>query len=81
MLDRHDRVLRQNQVAFADAADDVSQSVSRTDAHIQFDAGTGAARLHDDGSTQGTRAVRAGRTISVPRGGGRKLALRDGDEV
>jgi len=81
VLDRHGRVLRQNQVAFADAADDVNQSVSRTHAHIVFDAETGEARLHDDGSTHGTRVVRAGRTITLPRGGGRGLTLRDGDQV
>lgn len=81
VLDRHERVIRQNHVAFADAADGVNLSVSRTHAHICFDAATGETRLLDDGSTHGTRVVRAGRTIAVPRGGGRGLALHDGDEV
>jgi hypothetical protein len=81
VLDRQHRVIRQNQVAFLDGDDEVSPSVSRTHAHIRFDAGTGEARLHDDGSTHGTRVVRGGRTIDVPRGGGRGLKLRDGDEV
>ena len=81
VLDRQQRVVRQNQIAFADGEDDISQSISRTHAHIRFDAATGEARLHDDGSTHGTRVVRAGRTIDVPRGGGRGLKLHDGDEL
>ena len=81
VLDRQQHIVRQNQVAFLDGDDDVSQSVSRTHAHIRFDAGPGEAHLHDDGSTHGTRVVRAGRTIIVPRGGGRGLKLRDGDEL
>ncbi|HUE85444.1 MAG TPA: FHA domain-containing protein [Vicinamibacterales bacterium] len=79
VLDRHQHIVRQNQVAFVDD-DGVSQSVSRTHAHIRFDAATGEARLHDDGSTHGTRVVRGGRTLNVPRGG-RGLTLGDGDEV
>ncbi len=81
VLDRQQRMVRQNHVAFLDGDDEVSQSVSRTHAHIRFEAGTGEAHLHDDGSTHGTRVVRAGRTINVPRGGGRGLKLRDGDEL
>jgi FHA domain len=81
VLDRQQRIVRQNQVAFADGEDDISQSISRTHAHIQFDAAAGDARLHDDGSTHGTRVVRAGRTINVPRGGGRGVRLQDADEV
>jgi hypothetical protein len=81
VIDRQQRVIRQNQVAFVDGDDDISQSVSRAHAHIRFDAAGGDARLHDDGSTHGTRVVRGGRTIDVPRGGSRGLKLRDGDEV
>lgn len=79
VLDRHQRVIRQNHVAFIDD-DDASQSVSRAHAHIRFDAATGEARLHDDGSTHGTRVVRAGRSIDVPRGG-RGITLRSHDEI
>jgi hypothetical protein len=81
VTDSHQRMVRQNHVAFLDGDDDVSRSVSRTHAHIRFDAVTGEAHLHDDGSTHGTRVVRAGRTINVPRGGGRGLKLHDGDEL
>jgi hypothetical protein len=81
VLDQQLRLVRTNQVAFIDGDDEASQSVSRTHAHVRVDASTGEARLHDDGSTHGTRVVRAGRTIPVPRGGGRGLTLHDGDEV
>jgi hypothetical protein len=81
VLDRQQRIVRQNHVAFLDGDDEVSQSVSRTHAHVRFEAATGEAHLYDDGSTHGTRVVRAGRTINVPRGGGRGLRLHDGDEV
>ena len=80
VVDRQQRVVRRNQVAFVDDADPVNQSVSRSHAHIRVDAGNGDIHLHDDGSTHGTRVVRAGRTIDVPRGA-RGLLLRDGDEV
>lgn len=81
VVDRQQRIVRQNHVAFVDGDDDVSQSVSRTHAHIRFNPDTGEARLHDDGSTHGTRVVRSGRTINVPGGGSRGLLLRDDDEV
>jgi hypothetical protein len=80
VLDRQHRIVRQNQVAFVDGDDDVCQSVSRAHAHLSFDATSGQAVLHDDGSTHGTRVVRAGRTIVVPRSG-RGLKLRDGVDV
>ena len=80
VLDRQQRVIRHNHVAFVDRDEAVNQSVSRAHAHIRFDSATGDARLHDDGSTLGTRVVRGGRTLEVPRGE-RGLALRDDDEI
>jgi hypothetical protein len=79
VVDRQQRVVRSNHVAFADN-DDLNQSVSRTHAHIRFDARSGEARVHDDGSTYGTRVVRGGRTLEVPRGG-RGVTLKHADEV
>jgi hypothetical protein len=81
VLDRQQRVVRQNQVVFEDHHDEICQSVSRAHAHVVFDATTGDARIHDDGSTHGTRVVRAGRTIEVPRGAARGIKLKDGDEL
>jgi FHA domain len=80
VVDQQQRIIRQNHVVFSDADDEASQSVSRAHAHIRFDVSSGEARLHDDGSTHGTRVVRASRTIHVPRGG-RGIALRNLDEV
>jgi hypothetical protein len=80
VVDRQQRVVRHNQVAFADADDEINQSVSRTHAHVRFEPDSGEARLHDDGSTHGTRVLRGGRTLEAPRGG-RGITLRDGDEV
>jgi hypothetical protein len=79
VVDRQQRVVRHNHVAFADD-DEVNQSVSRAHAHLEFDPSTGAAIVHDDGSTHGTRVVRSGRTLEVPRGG-RGLRVRDADEL
>ncbi len=81
VLDRHQHVVRQNQVVFLDQGDDISQSVSRAHAHVRFDPTSGEVRLHDDGSTYGTRIVRDGRTIDVPRDTARGIKLRDGDEI
>jgi hypothetical protein len=80
VVDHQQRIIRHNHVAFVDADESVNQSVSRAHAHIRFDRTSGEARLHDDGSTRGTRVVRDGRTLDAPRGG-RGIALRDGDEV
>ena len=81
VVDRQQRIVRKNQIVFVDGDDAIGQSVSRAHAHITFDPATGDARLHDDGSTHGTHVVRGGRTLAVPRGGGRGLKLQDGDEV
>jgi hypothetical protein len=80
VVDSQQRIIRHNHVAFADSDDAVNQTVSRTHAHIRFDRASGEARLHDDGSTRGTRVLRDGRTLEAPRGG-RGITLRDGDEV
>lgn len=80
IADHEQRLVRRNQVAFVEDDDAVNQSVSRAHAHVSFDRGSGEARVHDDGSTRGTRVVRGGRTLDVPRGG-RGLRLHDGDEI
>lgn len=81
VVDGRQQVVRQNQIAFVDAGDAVSQSVSRAHAHVRFDAKTGSAHLHDDRSSSGTRVVRAGRTIAVRPSSGIGVRLQDGDEV
>jgi FHA domain-containing protein len=78
--DSRNRLIRTNHVAFSDDSADVNQTVSRQHAHIAYDSRTGHFRLHDDGSGHGTGIVRAGRTISVPRGS-RGVRLRSDDEI
>jgi pSer/pThr/pTyr-binding forkhead associated (FHA) protein len=73
--------VRQNHIAFADEADDINQSVSRAHAHLRVDAASGEVRLHDDGSTHGTRVMREGRTIEVPASSARGVKVKDGDEL
>ncbi len=72
--------LRRNHVAFLDRDDPVDATVSRAHAHIEYFAGDGF-RVFDDGSAQGTRIMREGRSIPVARGAVRGVRLRHGDEI
>lgn len=76
--DRARRTRRVNDLAF-DEEGDVNASVSRAHAHLSWSREERVFRLHDDGSTQGTRVLRAGRVLDVPGGGGRGIALQRGD--
>ena len=76
--DSRQRLLRTNQVAFADGDDPVNNTVSRRHARIEKDAR--GFRLFDDGSTQGTSVIRGGRGLPVSRGT-RGLLLQSGDEI
>jgi len=76
---RH-RLLRANDVAFADGADAVNQSISRQHAHITYDDTNSVFRLRDDGSAHGTAVVRGGKALTVPRGA-RGVRLQAGDEI
>jgi hypothetical protein len=80
VVDRHQRVLRTNHVAFSEEEADENLSVSRRHAHIGFDAQDGAYRVWDDRSAQGTSIVRDGRTIRVPPGA-RGTRLLSADEI
>ena len=71
-------VIRTNHIAFVDGAD-VNRTVSRQHAHLRHDPHARQFRLHDDGSVHGTRIVRQGRTLPVPRGG-RGIRVHSGDE-
>ena len=80
VLDRQGRVVRRNQVVFLDSQDDVTETVSRAQAHIQF-VPPAEFRLYDDRSAYGTRILRSGRTIAIPSGSPRGVKLRPGDEI
>jgi hypothetical protein len=78
VLDQRQRLIRTNQVAFAEDGADENQSVSRRHAHIEF--ADGCYRIRDDRSAHGTSLVRHGRTIKVAPGP-RGTRLSSGDEI
>jgi pSer/pThr/pTyr-binding forkhead associated (FHA) protein len=78
--DSRHRLIRTNQVAFVEGANDVNHSVSRRHAHISYEPESAGLRLHDDGSEHGTGIVRNGRMVAVPRGS-RGVRLESGDEI
>ena len=80
VLDARQKLLRKNDVAFADDGAAVNQSVSRRHAHIVYDDARREYRLCDDRSAHGTSIVRDGRTIPVPAGS-RGVRLKSGDEI
>ena len=80
VLDKDRRVVRRNQVVFADSDDPVNQTVSRAHAHVRISP-SGECRLFDDRSSYGTRIFRDGETIVLPSGSPRGTRLRPGDEI
>jgi hypothetical protein len=74
------RLIRTNDLAFVEGAEEVNQSVSRQHAHIARQPGSQEFRLYDDGSVRGTHIVRNGKTVSVPQGS-RGVRLQSGDEI
>jgi hypothetical protein len=78
--DSRNRLMRTNHVVFTEGAGGVNETVSRTHAHIVYDAATNRFQLHDDGSEHGTGIIRGGKTISVLRGT-RGARLQPDDEV
>jgi hypothetical protein len=75
------RTIRRNELSFPENAHEANPSVSRSHAHIAFDASSGEWRIYDDGSSIGTTLFRAGRRIDVPPHGSRGVALHHGDEI
>ena len=78
--DGRTRLVRTNDVVFAESPDPVNATVSRCHAHIQFERALGEFRIYDDRSERGTSIVRAGRSIGVPPGN-RGLRLFTGDQI
>jgi hypothetical protein len=81
VVDAHQRFIRRNDVAFVESSAAPNASVSRTHAHLEFDAGSQHFRIYDDRSAQGTTVLRDGLPISVPRGLSKGVQLRNGDEI
>jgi hypothetical protein len=78
--DTRQRLIRVNQLAFTEGGGEINHSVSRRHARIEHDAVSGAYRVFDDGSAQGTSVIRRGRGIEVPRGT-KGVILQSGDEL
>jgi len=75
-------VLRRNDVAFLDEkTEQASQTVSRIHAHIVYRPSESGFWVHDDNSSKGTRIVRDGSTLTVPKGSARGARLQSGDEI
>ena len=81
VLDRDQRPLRSNDIAFEDDRGEVNATVSRSHAHIQHDPVSDEYRICDDGSEYGTRIFRDGRAIDVPSANRHGERLRAGDEI
>jgi hypothetical protein len=80
VVDKDERVVRRNQVVFAECERGVNVTVSRAHAHISATP-AGEYRLFDDHSSYGTRILRAGRTVALPAGSPRGTNLQPGDEI
>jgi hypothetical protein len=78
--DNRQRLLRTNDLVFSEGGGEVNDTVSRRHARIEHDDASGAFRVYDDGSAQGTSIVRKGRGFPVPRGT-RGTRLHTGDEI
>ena len=72
---------RFNHIAFLENDSPENRTVTRGHALIRYHAATGEYRLFDEGSANGTRVVRSGEVIDVPKRDPVGLALRSGDEV
>jgi hypothetical protein len=73
-------LIRTNHVAFSEAGDEVSRTISRQHAHVLYHPQSNQFRLFDDGSVHGTRIVRNGKTLPVPRGA-RGIRVQPRDEI
>jgi len=80
VVDARQRLVRTNNIAFAEEGPEVNHTVSRRHAHILYSETAREYRLWDDRSAHGTAVVRDGRTIPVPSGS-RGTRLRSGDEI
>ncbi len=81
VLDREGRVVRRNDLVFIDNGDEINSTVGRVHARIYFDRQMQEFYVMDEVSRYGTRIVREGRSIEVPSGDLRGIALRSNDEI
>jgi hypothetical protein len=81
LTDSQQRVVRRNDVVFAEGGEEANATVSRAHAHIKFERASGEYRICDDESEYGTRVFRDGKSIEIPAGNRRGERLRVGDEI
>jgi hypothetical protein len=72
---------RFNDLAFLENDRPENRTVTRGHAVIRFDASRGEYRLFDEGSANGTRIIRDGESIEVPRRDPVGVVLRSRDEL
>jgi hypothetical protein len=73
--------VRRNHVAFVEEANDMAETVGRAHARFTWDPAAGEYRVFDEGSSNGTRLLRGGASISVPARDPRGVRVRSGDEI
>ena len=72
---------RHNHVVFLEDGNEHSATVGRAHASIQYDASRQEYRLFDDGSHNGTRVVRGGKTLNVVARNPVGVTILSGDEI
>jgi hypothetical protein len=73
--------VRHNHVAFLEQRDGFNETVGRAHARLQFDAESGHYHLFNEGSSNPTSIVRAGKTIRVAPRDPRGVRVRSGDQL
>jgi len=81
VLDAEMRLLRRNDIALKDDSSMENSTVSRSHAHLEYDADAHRFRLFDDGSARGTTVLREGSVIPVPQGNSKGILLQADDEI
>jgi len=81
VVDALGRLIRRNELFFPETAHEANATVSRSHAHLGFDAAQSQWRIFDDGSSLGTGLFREGGRIEVPAHASRGVALRPDDEI
>jgi hypothetical protein len=73
--------VRYNHVAFLEERDGINETVGRAHARLQYDASSGHYHLFNDGSSNPTSIVRAGRMIRVEPRDPRGVRVQSGDQL
>jgi hypothetical protein len=77
VLDRHGRLVRRNDLVFADQDDEVNLSVGRIQSRIEYDEDKLRFVVYDENSRHGTMVEREGQIMTAT--GQRGILLLDGD--